>query len=302
MTIRRRPATQLAGDPMATVDGRENRRVRLWELDSKPRGTTIAKLEAVYLGALDAVDKIADHKAVAIKSKKFTADGVNADALQFAINNLVPTFKRGRIAIANARQEAAALRDKIKLQPVDKSDVVGFLQRQEIRDRLWEMSPEDRGKYLARSIDRLDPTIALAVMEMPADMSPAPETVRTLLQDRALEAQHGGAVAELQELERAIDAAESVVETGRDELRLEGGVFDPHEFDRLVAPIEAKHSAPWLKKFNENGVDVVRVMQWDEQKQTGGWSKASPEQITAGVLAGTWDEYHAITGNGKAAA
>jgi hypothetical protein len=33
MTIRRRPATQLAGDPMVTVDGRENRRVRLWELD-----------------------------------------------------------------------------------------------------------------------------------------------------------------------------------------------------------------------------------------------------------------------------
>jgi hypothetical protein len=134
-------------------------------------------LEAVYLGALDAVDKIADHKAAAIKSKKFTADGVNADALQFAINNLVPTFKRGRNAIANARQEAAALRDKIKLQPLEKGDVVGFLQRQEIRDRLWEMTPEARGKYLARNIDRLDPTIALAVLEMPADMSPAPDSV-----------------------------------------------------------------------------------------------------------------------------
>jgi hypothetical protein len=40
---------------------------------------------------------------------------------------------------------------------------------------------------------------------------------------RALQAQHGDKIAELKELERAIEAAESAVEAGRDEIRLEAG-------------------------------------------------------------------------------
>jgi hypothetical protein len=44
------------------------------------------------------------------------------------------------------------------------------------------------------------------------------------------------------------------VEAGREEVRLETGVFDPHKFNELAAPVEAKANAPWLKKFRENGV------------------------------------------------
>jgi hypothetical protein len=258
----------------------------MWDSDAKP-GSTIAKLEtAAYFPALDGIDRLGERKAEALRSGKFTPDGANDDALKFALNNLVPTFKRGRNAIAKARQEAAALRDKIKLQPLDKSDVVGFLQRQEIRDRLWEMLPEDRGKFLARNIDRLDPTIALAVLEMPADMSPAPDSVRNLMQARALEAQHGEAVTELQELERAIEAAESAIETGRDELRLECGVSDPHEFDRLAAPFE-KIGGPWLRK---HGNDVV-VLQFKEGASSGTSRPATAEDIESGTYYRDRDHY-----------
>lgn len=275
-------------DPMTPVDGRENRRIRLWDFDAKP-GSTIARLESVYLGAIDSVDKVAEHKAAAIRSGKFTPDGANDDALQFALNNLVPTFKRGRAAISAAKKEVTALRDKIKLQPIDKTDVVGFLRRQEIRSWLKSMPEEARGKYLASNVDSLDPTIALAVMESTPEEGIAPASVRTVILDRALEAQHGAAVAELQELERAIEAAESAVETGRDEVRRETGMLDPHRFDQLAAPVEAKHGAPWLRKSIENGNEVVRVIVPGTNHSP---QIATPEQIETGVYYRDFDEFN----------
>jgi hypothetical protein len=71
---------------------------------------------------------------------------------------------------------------------------------------------------------------------------------RQQLIDRAREAQHGTKLAELKELERAIEVAESAVEAGRDEVRLEAGLFDLGRFNQLAAPVEQKASAPWLRQ------------------------------------------------------
>jgi hypothetical protein len=291
MTIRRSVATHLAGNPMIPVDGRENRRIRLWEFDAKP-GTTLARLEAAYLAGIDAVDKIGEHKAKALASGSYTAQGANDAVLHFAINNLVPTLTESRNSVKAAKQVVATLRDKIKLQPRDKTDVVGFLERQEIRSWLKSMPDDQRSSYLSSNIDHLDSTIALAIMEARPDMGIAPASVRTAIFDRALEAQHGEAVAELRELEAAIVVAESAVETGRDEVRLEAGVMDPREFDRLAAPIEARHSAPWLRKFNENGTDVVRVIIPGKNHSP---QIATPEELATGLFANSLDEYNART-------
>jgi hypothetical protein len=75
---------------MMVPDGRENPRIKLWEVDARP-GTTVAGLETHYLAALDGVDKVVGHKAVAIRSGRFTEDGANAEARQFAwANNIKP--------------------------------------------------------------------------------------------------------------------------------------------------------------------------------------------------------------------
>ena len=52
-------------------------------------------------------------------------------------------------------------------------------------------------------------------------------------------------LAEISELEEA--AAESAVETGRDEVRLEVGVHDEREFNEMAAPIGSHEVAhlPW---------------------------------------------------------
>jgi hypothetical protein len=287
MTIR-------AGTSEDKRNGRENKRVRLWDFDPKP-GTTIAKLEGAYLGALSSVDAVIARRDEATKSGKFTADGVSNDVLQFALNEAVPLLKRGRNAIASARQEAVALREKTQLREPDVTDPwkVGLMLR--AVDRFSTMSQKQRDA-LTRNPEALDPITAEALVTAPASLTGISKMHHQQLVDRALQAQHGDKIDELKELERAIEVAESAVETGRDEIRLESGIFDPHKFNQLAAPVEAKTNAPWLKKFRENGVDVVRKIEIGEGQKTGTAPLATPEDIERGVFADDAETYRKLTG------
>jgi hypothetical protein len=111
-------------------NGRDNRRIRAWDFNPEP-GSTIAKLETAFLGALTAVDAVIARRDEAMKSGKFTADGVSDDVLQFTLSDAVPVLKRGRNAIASAKQEAAALREKTELREPDTTDPwkVGLMLR-----------------------------------------------------------------------------------------------------------------------------------------------------------------------------
>jgi hypothetical protein len=101
--------------------GRENKRVRAWEFEPKP-GTTLAKLETAFLGALSSVDAVIAKRDDSAKSGRFTPEGVNNDVLQFALYDAVPKLKRGRDTVAAAKQEAAVLREKTRLREPDTTD------------------------------------------------------------------------------------------------------------------------------------------------------------------------------------
>ena len=133
-------------------------------------------------------------------------------------------------------------------------------------------------------------------MTAPESITGICKTHHQQLTDRALQAQHGDKIAELKELERAIEAAESAVEAARDEVRLESGVFDPKRFNELAAPVEAKTNAPCLKKFREGGVDVVRRIEIPEGQKSGSAPLATPEDIDNGVFADDAETYRKLTG------
>jgi hypothetical protein len=289
-TIRKSASTFAAIDPMKPVDGRPNPRIRLWDFETKP-GTTLAKLEAAYLKSIDAVDALADRKANSAQSGKFTPDGLTDDALQYALNAAVPVFKQGRDAIKSARAEVAARREKITLQAPDKSDIAGALLRREIRDRLAGMDVKDRDSFMSENVERMDPVVAEAILTAPAWLSGVAPSHRELLTDKALKAQHGDAIDQIRELERAIEVATSAVETGREAVRLDAGVIDAHQFDKLAAPIEQITAAPWLKKEIENGAEVVRRLTWDAAKNTGSWTKATAADLDAGIFYKDRDAY-----------
>jgi hypothetical protein len=286
--------TVRAGTSEDKRNGRENKRVRAWEFDPKP-GTTIAKLETAFLGALNSVDAVIAKRDDSAKSGRFTPEGLNNDVLQFALNEAVPKLKRGRDTIAAAKEEAAGLREKTKLRGPDTADQwkVGLMLR--AVDRFASMTQEQRNK-LTRNPDTLDPITAEALVTAPASLTGISETHRHMLVDRALQAQHGDKIAELKELERAIEVAASAVEAARHEVRLESAVFDPHKFNELAAPVEAKANAPWLKKFRENGADVVRRIEIPEGQKFGSAPLATPEDIERGVFADDAETYRKLTG------
>jgi hypothetical protein len=206
MTIRKSPN-----------NGTLNKNINLWEFEPKP-GTTLAKLEAAYLAALDAVDHIEQRKAEAKASGRFTDDGVAADALSFATSKLAPTLQRHQQTVVAARREAAERRAKLKLQSAEKTDLVGAMRRQEIRAWLRTMPPEERNRYLSTNLEKMDPEMALAIREMPGEMTGIPGSLREQLIDLALQAQHGEAIAELQHLERGIEVADRALNAAREEI------------------------------------------------------------------------------------
>ncbi|MDB5553197.1 MAG: hypothetical protein JWL86_3181 [Rhizobium sp.] len=272
------------------ADQRDNPRTRLWDFEVKP-GTTMAKLEAAYLGAFDAVDNLGAFKSASIKSGKLTDQGVTDAALNFTLNSAVPIFKRGRDIIKAAKAEAQALREKVKLAPPDKTDVVSANLRAEMRAYLRGLKTEERNAYLAENADRISPEMALAIIEAPSVLSGVLEVDRAKLIDKALTAQHGETVEQIQELERAIEVAQSVVEAGREAVRLDAGVMDPHKFDQLAAPVENKLAAPYLKKFNENGVEKVRKFVRDPSGDSAKWTEATAADLETGIYYENYDQY-----------
>src|SRR5262249_7373538 len=160
MTIR-------AGSSEDKRNGRYNKRIRAWDFQQPKAGTTIAKLESAFLGALTAVDSVIARRDDATKSGRFTTDGVASDVLNFALSEAVPLLKRGRNAIASAKQEAAALREQTKLREPDTADPwkVGLMLR--AVDRVSAMSQKQRDA-LTRNPDALDPITAEALVTAPA--------------------------------------------------------------------------------------------------------------------------------------
>jgi len=257
----------------------------MWGLGDGQPGSTKEKLRRAYLYALEAVDNIGARKADALKSGKFTAAGAADDALQFALSELVPTFKQGRTTIDSAKAEAKSLRETIKLQQPDKSDIVGAMHRREMRDFLRGMPAKERNAYVSQRRENMDPNLALAIVEMPVEFSGVLESDRNDLLDRAVEAQHGEKMTQLRELEHAIEVAESAVETGRDEVRQETGI-DPRTFDERAKPFEDKFKPYWLRRQIEDGKEVIRVI-----VPGGTASVATQEQIDNGHFYTDIDEY-----------
>ena len=155
--------------------------------------------------------------------------------------------------------------------------------RVEIRTFLRDMKSDDQAKFFATQGDSLPAEVAMAILELPPMYSGVTAPQHERLAQHALAARHGPAIAETAELEEAIAAAESTVEIGRDELRLEIGGIDKQKWDELAAPIEARHSAPWLRR---RGAEVY-VVDLDRRIER----KPTDEELATGIFATNHEQY-----------
>jgi hypothetical protein len=262
--------------------GQTSRIIKRWRFNPEPN-TLLARLEAAYLSGLDAVDRIEERTRSNAASGRFTREGVKDDALKFALNSLIPDLHKARMTIKRAKAEVAERKSKLKVEGPDPSDVAGAFRRMEIRTFLREMKDAEQREYFTKYGDNLPPEVTAAVLELPSEFSGLAKPQHERLAQHALALHHGPEIAETAELEEAIGAAESAVETGRDELRLEVGGIDKQKWDELAAPIEAKHAAPWLRRRGAE-VHLVDLVGRVERKPT-------PEELATGIFANTHDEY-----------
>lgn len=275
------------------LHGPTSRPIKLWPFDAQP-DTMLGKLERAYFAGLDAVDRIEERTRSNTATGKFTPAGVKDDALKFALSDLVPSLHKARQTVRKAKAEVAERRSRLKVEGPDPSDIAAAFRRMEIRTFLRDMKSDDQAKYFANYGDKLPAEVAMAILELPAEYSGVPRSRHTLLSASALQIQHGPEIAEIAQLEEGIAAAESAVETARDELRLECGVQDPAKFNELAAPIEQKHPAPWLRRRKgENGVEEIRVV----DLARGIERLATPEEVEQGIFYVDYDHFK----EGKAA-
>jgi hypothetical protein len=273
----------------STPAGRTPRYIEPWIFVPKPN-SILAKLERAYLDALEAVDQIEMHKTEASNSGTFTPEGILSNALSFAASTLAPRLKRARTTVEQARHEAATLRAKLALK-VDKTDVYGLTRRAELRAWLRSL-PENERRAISANIDSIDPELRLAITEMPSALSGVLQTDRQQLLDRALLAEHGEAINELRELETAIAITEDVAQKAREEIAQDCG--GGTRFYEAARPFEQRATAPWLKKFTENGEEVVRAFRLGKER-TGNtldermaafpvFAVPTPEELETGVF------------------
>ncbi len=294
---------KLGEDPHA---GRPNDRINLWEFGQATPGSPMAKLERAYMTALDAVDSIDTFKETLAKSGELTPAGIAAASLKRGLTELAPTLKRSKLAIEAARNEAVKRREQIKLRPLDPSDIRAEIRQGEIRSFLRAMPEKERAEFINRQIDNIAPEIAEAILMAPPELSGVAESQRTVLLDRALEAQHGEAVREIVELERAVEVAERAVEAARDQIRVMNPQpqphgppkeLAPHEFNALAAPFESKVAAPWLRKFKDGDGEAIKRFELIDNplipgKKDGAWRHATETDIAEGIFFETADEFY----------
>jgi hypothetical protein len=262
--------------------GQTSRMIKRWRFNAEPN-TLLARLEAAYMSGLDAVDRVEVRAASNKTSGKLTREGTRDDVLNYALNSLIPDLQKARMTIKRAKAEVTERKSKLKIEGPDPSDIAAAFRRMEIRTRLREMKSDDQAKYFASLSDNLPAEVAMAILELPPEYSGVTAPQHERLAQHALAARYGTEIAETAELEEAISAAESAVETGRDELRLEVGGIDRQKWDELAAPIEAKHAAPWLRRRGAE-VHVVDLERRVERQPTD-------EELATGIFANTHDEY-----------
>ena len=139
------------------------------------------------------------------------------------------------------RQHVAKLRAEIVPKVADRADVVGELQRAEIRAHVKRLPLAER-TALVFSAD-LDPTIAEAIMTMPPMLSGLPEDRHAHMVRAHLEKHHSAELAEIEHIENQIEVVDAAIQTARNDIYFASGL-DDIEFRQVVTAAPPNKVAP----------------------------------------------------------
>src|SRR5262245_51035289 len=276
------------------MSGHRTRRLDLWDLQPKP-GSTLERLERVYLTALEAIDQHEQRLAEARSSGKFTNPGLVDHSLTFAASTLMPRLYRERQAVEQAKAAVADRRAKLALKPPDKADAAAQILRLWKLDKFNALPDSERNAAMA-DVASLDPDVAAVILQAPA-YSKIHASDLDRLRDHALRAQHGNeALAELHDLERGIAVAEGALVAVRDEIAADVG--GEAALAKAAEPYERAATAPVLIRQILDGQEVIRVVRppkggdkkpgetFQERldRKYGSLAKPTAEELATGIV------------------
>jgi hypothetical protein len=220
------------------------------------------------------------------------------NAMQAKLRAAVRDLRDAKAPIAGLAEKLDKKRKVVAVPEFDPADVVGFLRRQELRAALRTMETGQRELLLQ------DPNFADAMLEQPpvlsglflADnfkgtISPEMQRDRDIVaaaKEKRLAGMFGRDLEEIAALEQTVAEANMIADIARVDLQSSSGM-EPREFGEFVKPVEAKANAPWLRKYIEDGVEVVRVVDLENHRAR----VATEREILDGKYYENFEQYQA---------
>jgi len=181
--------------------------------------------------ALTAIDAPKAMKDRVAQIKTLNALGI-AQALRGELSrNVVPELRRIRRVAQERRDVVKSQREALAQVKVDATDVVGALQRQEMRTYLRTLDDGERMKLLT---DGDDHRMAQAALEVPAAMSGLNGEMRAQVEEAYVRAKHSAALKALDEMGEALSLLDAAARIAIMEIRTHVGMGDA-EFEDWFA-------------------------------------------------------------------
>jgi hypothetical protein len=237
-------------------------------------------LKASLAKALDVAENFAGDIQFLQLDKRLSDVG-RQDAMQAKLRAAIRDLRDARAPIAEMQGKLDAKRAAVAMPKFDSSDVVGFLRRQEIRTVLRGMDEGQRAVLLASNPEFID-----SMLEQPALSGAVPNQIIEAAKKERLAGLFGPQLLEIEEMEKIVAEGNMIADLARNDLQLHSGM-EPRAFGEFVKPTESKANAPWLKKYNEDGKEVVRVI----DLQTHGAHIATEREILDGKFYKDHAEY-----------
>jgi hypothetical protein len=226
-------------------------------------------LKSSLAKALDVAETFAGDVEFLTLDKNLSAEGRN-NARQAKLRAAIRDLRDARAPINDLQAKLDTKRKAVAMPAFDPKDSVGFLRRQELRSVLRTMDAGQRAMHLN------DPSFADAMLELSpvasglflaedfeGTVSPEIQRDRDIVaaaKEKRLAGMFAPQLAEIAELESTIAEANMIADVARVELQSSSGMEWP-TFNEFTKPIELKANAPWLRRFTEEGREVVRVIE-----------------------------------------
>lgn len=229
-------------------------------LDRVPVHAIAATVKTSIVDALGAAESFAAKKAELETSGTLTARGQRQALRDALVHQYGKDLARAREPIAKVRKDIAARRDAMKVKAVDKTDIAGALERQEIRAYLRTLDANAR-QTLAMTTTNVQ--LLEALVTAPPELSGFDGNLAHIadqIEQRYFELAYADEISAITSMEAVIAEGDAAVSIARGMFQGTMGM-EEREFENFMVPIERRANAPWLLK--QDGSSSVLVVEME---------------------------------------